>query len=174
MRIHQPSLHQAAAGLRPVGQLCHITSPFLPRICSRTLLGVLRPSYQRRSRCSGLLRSASADVRTSDDVIAFGGPVYPVIELHLSDEKCENNQTGWCAEKYYRFLANSTLRARTIDAAVLACTLNGYSGYVNRKTLPTENLLEDTDGLLRVLSGAVAGCDRFLLTCSSSDDVIAF
>ena len=43
--------------------------------------------------------------------------------------------------------------------------------YVNRKTLPTENLLEDTDGLLRppfrsVLSGAVAGCDRFLLTAA--------
>ena len=54
--------------------------------------------------------------------------------------------------------------------------------------LPT-NLLEDTAGLLRpslrtleprtkqpisVLSGAVAGCDRFLLTSASLDDVIAF
>ena len=57
---------------------------------------------------------------------------------------------------------------------------------MNRKTLPTENLLEDTDGLLRppleggtkqpisVLLGAVAGCDRFLLTSASLGDVIAF
>ena len=46
-----------------------------------------------------------------------------------------------------------------------------------RKTLPTENLLEDTDGLLRPpqlpplqltsgLSGAVAYCVRVLLTCA--------
>ena len=34
---------------------------------------------------------------------------------------------------------------------------------MNRKNLPTENLLEDTDG---VLSGAVASCDRFLLTAA--------
>jgi len=57
------------------------------------------------------------------------GPVYPIIELHLSDEKCENNQTAFCAAKYWGFLVNATLRARTINAAVLACTLNGYSGY---------------------------------------------
>ena len=52
---------------------------------------------------------------------------------------------------------------------------------------PTENLLEDTDGLPRppsskrgtkqpmsVFSGAVAGCDRLLLTSASRGDVIAF
>ena len=59
--------------------------------------------------------------------------------------------------------------------------LPGLVGYENRKTLPTENLLEDTDGLRRgtkqpisVLSGAVADCDRFLLTSASLGDVIAF
>ena len=50
---------------------------------------------------------------------------------------------------------------------------------MNRKTLPTENLLEDTkwvassplEGVTKqpisVLSGVVAGCDRFLLTSAS-------
>ena len=62
---------------------------------------------------------------------------------------------------------------------------------VRRETLPPENLLKDTDGVLVAspplegagrsntqpisdLSGAVANCVCFLLTRASLDDVIAF
>ena len=70
-------------------------------------------------------------------------------------------------------------------------TWSEYVGRNKQTPLATKNLLEDTDGLLRppskggakskgtkqpisVLSGAVAGCDRFLLTSASLGDVIAF
>ena len=59
-------------------------TPFLPGICTeRSLMGwFVRPSRGRgggthpsaTSRRSRLLRSVSADVRSSDDVIAFAGP----------------------------------------------------------------------------------------------------
>ena len=51
------------------GLLIHLwLSP--PRICSRTRMGVPRPPAVL-SRCGSLLRTLSADVRSSDDVVAF-------------------------------------------------------------------------------------------------------
>ena len=47
----------------------------------------------------------------------------------MEDDMCEKNETIFCAGKYYNFLSNGTQRAATIDAAVLAAKLNGYSGY---------------------------------------------
>ena len=46
----------------------------LPRICSRTLRDVGRSNPSVTSRWISLLLSLSADVRSSDDVIAFEGP----------------------------------------------------------------------------------------------------
>ena len=58
-------------------------TPFLPRICSRTLMGcvgLLLPATSRRGR---LLPAAFAHGRSSDDVIAFEGrPRHtPILEL---------------------------------------------------------------------------------------------
>ena len=48
---------------------------FLPTICSRTLMGLLHPlpfyTHRRPLGCGSLLLSASVDVRSSGDVIAF-------------------------------------------------------------------------------------------------------
>ena len=64
-----------------LGQPDNSVTPFLPRTCSRTLMNcfaplrrLLRPPFYNpsvTSRCSTLLPSASADARSSDDVIAF-------------------------------------------------------------------------------------------------------
>ena len=65
--------------VRPV--LSEIRKPFLPRTCSRTLMDWLRSEGRRSnpsvtSRGSSLLPSVSADVRASDDVIAFLRPTF--------------------------------------------------------------------------------------------------
>ena len=58
----------------------------LPRICSRTLMGCLAPfrsggrsTPSATSRCGRLLLTLSADVRSSDDVIAFEGGVVDLV-----------------------------------------------------------------------------------------------
>ena len=47
---------------------------FLSRICSRTLMGGGQSNSSLIPRCSSLLLSVSADVRSFDDAIALEGP----------------------------------------------------------------------------------------------------
>ena len=78
--------------------------------------------------------------------------------------------TAWqTKDKEWRMIGNQ--KCPSAKGAPIYGSMDFKTWYANRKTLPTENLLEDTDGLLRppfrsVLSGAVAGCDRFLLTAA--------
>ena len=86
-------------------------------------------------RCSGQLLCVSPDVHASDDVIAFEGPLPMVLS------------------------ATTRKAGRKSKQPPLATKILSKEG-----NLPTEILLEDTDG---------CGSPLLLLTCSS-DDVIAF
>ena len=112
--------------MRRQASVSDIRKPFLPRICSRGhgWIPALPPPFKlsATSRCGSLLRTLSADGRSTDDVIAFEG-------FSAYNEGCHDdvNKHVWLAVFWGCDDSSSSSSSNTSPPS---CALDGRDGLV--------------------------------------------